>query len=392
MKANQLSDRKISTTKKPGYQCDGGGLYLQVSQYGSKNWVFRFKSPELLRDREMGLGNLDTWSLAEARERARECRQAVSLGVDPIEERRRKRDQVRATLAERVLFKDAVDDFLSLHNGEWKNDKHRKQWRSTLEAYAFQKLGSRPVGEIDAALINEALAPIWTTIPETARRTKNRIERVCQWVKDGKPLPQRGASKRIKHHAAIPVAELPAFMAELRKRDSIYARALEFCILTAARTSETLNATWDEIDLKAGVWTIPATRMKVDKEHTVPLSNRALAIFKGLPRVGEHVFTASPDGAPLGHSALLELLRGMDGNGYTVHGFRSAFRDWAGDKTHFPRDVIEFALAHKVKDKIEAAYRRSSALEKRRKLMETWASYCERPASSGKVVSLHDAA
>jgi integrase len=181
-------------------------------------------------------------------------------------------------------------------------------------------------------------------------------------------------------------------MAALRKRDSISARALEFCILTAARTGEAIGAKWNEIDIDAALWTIPAARMKGGREHTVPLSKRATAMLEGLPRVGEHVFTASPDGAPLGHSALLELLRGMAGNGYTVHGFRSAFRDWAGDQTHFPRDVIEFALAHKVKDKTEAAYRRSSALEKRRKLMDTWAAYCGRPTSSGNVVSLHGAA
>jgi integrase len=295
-------------------------------------------------------------------------------------------------VAERTLFAEAVDDFLTLHAREWKNEKHRKQWRNTLAAYAFPKLGSRPVGEIDAALINEALVPIWTAKAETASRVKNRIERICQWVKDGKPLPQRGASKRVKHHAAIPFAELPGFMAELRKRDSISARALEFCILTAARTSETIKGTWDEIDLKAGIWTVPAERMKAGRAHDVPLSKRAIAILKGLPRVGDYLFPGAADGAPLSNMAMLELLRGMAGNGYTVHGFRSAFRDWAGDQTHFPRDVIEFALAHKVKDKTEAAYRRSSALEKRRRLMDTWAAYCERPGSSGNVVSLHGAA
>jgi integrase len=386
VKTGKLTDRQVKHVKKVGYLGDGGGLWLQVSAYGSKNWVFRFKSPELLRDREMGLGNLDTWGLTEARDRARECRQAVARGIDPIEERRRKRDQVRATVAERVLFKDAVDDYLALHEGEWRNAKHKKQWRSTLEAHAFPKLGSRSIHEIDAALINEALASIWKTIPETASRTKNRIEKVCQWVRDGKPLPQKGAAKRVKHHAAMPFAELPAFMVELRKRDGISARALEFTILTAARTGETIGAAWDEIDLKAALWTIPAARMKNGKEHTVPLSSRVVEILEGLERVGDYVFTAN--GAPLGNTTMMDLLRNGLRPGVTVHGFRSSFRDWAGDQTNFPRDVAEAALAHTLPNATERAYRRGSALEKRRALMEAWGAYCERPERFGNVVAI----
>jgi Arm DNA-binding domain len=240
-----------------GFICKSANTALRIGSFASSR-------PSSYATGKMGLGNLDTWSLAEARDRARQCRQSVSLGIDPIEERRRQRDQVRASVAERMLFKDAVDDFLSLHNDGWRNDKHRKQWRSTLETYAFLKLGSRPVGEIDAALINEALLPIWTTKAVTAGRVKKRIERVCRWVKDGKPLPQRGAGKRVKHHAAIPVAQLPTFMAELRKRDGISGWALEFCILTAARTGEVIGAKRAEIDLDAALWTILGARIRAE--------------------------------------------------------------------------------------------------------------------------------
>jgi len=203
-------------------------------------------------------------------------------------------------------------------------------------------------------------------------------------------LPKQAAAKRIKHHAALPFDELPAFMAELRRRNSISARALEFTVLTAARTAETIGARWDEIDLEGGLWTVPARRMKASKEHTVPLSKRALQILEGLPRDGEYLFPGASAGAPLSNMAMLELLRGMNGDGLTVHGFRSTFRDWAGDRTSYPREVIEHALAHKLKDKVEASYRRSDALEKRRRLMDAWAGYCTaRPQAKGeKVVSI----
>src|SRR5262249_10127748 len=318
------------------------------------------------RAREMGLGSPNTFTLKEARERARRCRQLVADGIDPIEERKRRRDEANAQTSGQTLFKDAVKRFLEVHETTWKNAKHGQQWANTLRDYA-RTLRDRPISAIDGAQITEALSPIWTKKPETARRTKQRTERVCQWVKDGMPLPLKAASKRVRHHPALPFAELPAFIAELRKRDSVSARALEFTILTAARTSETIGAKWSEIDLDEGVWTIPADRMKAGKEHEVPLSKRAIEILNKLPRQrGGDVFTGATPASPLSNVAMLELLRGMNGNGLTVHGFRSTFRDWAGDRTNFARDVIEHALAHKIKDKAEAAYRRSAALEKRR--------------------------
>jgi len=389
MKSDQLTARKVATAKKPGYYGDGGNLYLQVSKYGSRNWVFRFTLNGKTRD--MGLGSLRTFSLKEARERARQCRQLVAQDIDPIEARLQKRDDARSEKAARITFKEAAERYIAVHQRTWKNAKHKAQWPSSLQSYAYPTLGPRPIAAIDGALITEALSPIWATKSETARRVKQRIEKVCQWVKDGTPLPLNRAGKRVRHHAALSFAELPAFMAELRGRDNISARALEFCILTAARTSEVLGAKWNEID--GDVWTIPAERMKAGKEHEVPLSKRAAAILKALPRErGGYVFPGARAKAPLSNMAMLELLRGMNGNGLTVHGFRSTFRDWAGDRTPFAREVIEHALAHGIKDKAEASYRRSSALEKRRKLMDAWASYCQSPAAEGKVVALYGAA
>jgi integrase len=325
----------------------------------------------------MGLGALHTVSLAEARERARQARQILLDGEDPLEIARKKRDEARTETAERILFRDAANRFLDLHETLWKNGKHREQWKSTLGSYAYPILGSRPISAIDGALITEALAPIWTKKPETARRVKQRIGRVIQWVRDGRPLPSKGASKRVKHHPALAFSDLPTFMSALRSRHSISARALEFTILTAARTNEVIGARWPEFDLDAGVWTVPAERMKGGKEHQVPLSKRAIAILEELPRErGGYVFPGAKAKGPLSNMAMLELLRGMDGNRSTVHGFRSTFRDWAGDRTNFAREVIEHALAHHIKDKAEASYRRSAALEKRRQLMEAWARFC----------------
>jgi hypothetical protein len=258
--ANKLSAVKVARLKTPGVYCDGLGLWLQVSQFGTKAWIFRYTRHG--RRRHMGLGALHTVSLAEARERARQARQILLDGEDPLEIARKRRDEARTERAERILFKDATSRFLDLHETLWKNGKHRGQWKSTLATYAYPTLGNRPISAIDGALITEALAPIWTRKPETARRVKQRIERVIQWVRDGRPLPSKGANKRVRHHPALPFAELPSFMAELRDRDSISARALEFAILTAARTSEVIGAKWSEIDLDTGVWTVPAERMK----------------------------------------------------------------------------------------------------------------------------------
>ena len=258
--ANKLSAVKVRKLKTPGRYCDGLGLWLQVSPTGTKAWLFRYT--RYGRERQMGLGALHTVSLAEARERARLARRILLDGDDPIEIKRKKRDDARSDVAGQMLFKDAAQRFLDLHENEWKNGKHRQQWQNTLKAYAYPTIGSRPVSAIDGAVITETLSSIWRKKPETARRVKQRIERVTQWVKDGMPLPRHGVSKRVRHHPALSFTELPAFIAELSDRKSISARALEFAILTATRTSEALGAKWSEIDLKAAVWTIPAERMK----------------------------------------------------------------------------------------------------------------------------------
>ena len=274
----------------------------------------------------MGLGPFRQVPLAKARTRAEEARDLIYAGTDPIEARRARHDEARSQSTERMLFKDAARRFLDLHRDTWKNAKHKQQWENTLRDYAYPKLGTRPISVIDGAVITEALSPIWTKKPETARRVKQRIERVLQWVKDGQRLPMQGPSKRIRHHAALPFSELPAFMAELREREGISARALEFTILTVARTSEALGAKWSEIDLKAGVWTVPAERMKAGKEHQVPLSKRALELLDELPRErGGYVFPGAGAKSALSNMAMLELLRGMRGGG-TVHGFRSSLQ------------------------------------------------------------------
>lgn len=388
---NKLSARTVATKDAPGLYGDGGNLYLQVADIGgkglTKSWVFRFMLDG--RARKMGLGSVETYSLSEARERARLARQQVADGIDPIEARLTARDESRKDAAERITFRDAAEKYLAAHEIGWRNAKHRQQWRNTLAAYAYPTLATRPVKAIDAPLVNAAVAAIWAKTPETARRVRQRIETVCQWVREGMALPA-GHAKSRKHHAAMPWQDIPAFMADLRGRDSISARALEFTILCASRTGETIGAQWSEMDLDARTWTIPASRMKAHRQHTVPLSDRAVAILRILPQeVGSvWVFPGAKARRPLSNMAMLECLRDLR-EGLTVHGFRSAFKDWASEATHTPNIVSEMALAHTVSDKVEAAYRRGELIEKRRLLMAEWARYCERsPGERGNVTEL----
>jgi integrase len=370
---------------REGMHADGGGLYLQVTSKDARSWIFRYAIDG--RERYMGLGSCNDFSLAEARERARSARQLLADGFDPIETRLSDRDKRRADEAARITFKEAAEKFITVHEANWKNPKHRLQWRNSLKDYAYGTLGNRPVSAVDGALISQALASIWTTKAETARRVKQRIERVVQWVKDGMPLPAPGKAKRVKHHKAMPYTELPEFMAELRDRNSLSAKALEFTVLTVARTNETIGARWDEIDLPGKVWTIPAARMKAGKEHRVPLSERAIQILKGLPHKA-HGYVFSNHKKPLSNMAMLEMVRGMLGKGATVHGFRSTFTDWAHERTSYPKVVVDMALAHAIGDKVEAAYRRGDLFDKRKRLMADWARYCEQQASNGRVVAL----
>jgi integrase len=383
----KLTVLEVANQKRPGRYSDGGGLYLNVSATGSKSWLFRYKRDG--KGHWMGLGSIETYSLQEARERARWARQLVGGQRDPIAEKRTAQAALRVTELRSMTFRQAALDFLATDRVEqFKNAKHRQQWHSTL-AQVFPVIGDLPLQSIDSALVLRAVLPIWKKTPETGSRIRGRIERVFAWAKahkffDGENPARRDVLRdalpvkpKAKHHPALPYAELPDFMAALRAKESVSARALEFTILTAVRTNETIGARWDEIDLDGAVWTIPAARMKAKRDHRVPLSARAVEILRAAtsPSCGGHVFI-NGNGKPLSNMAMLELLRGMAGNGYTVHGFRSTFSDWARDHTNTPRDVVELALAHTIKDKSEAAYRRGDALEKRRALMTEWEGAC----------------
>jgi integrase len=384
-----LTALKVSHLKAPGRYSDGGGLYLNVSPTGSKSWLFRYKRDG--KGHWMGLGSIETYSLQEARERARWARQLVGGQRDPIAEKRTAQAALRVTELRSMTFRQAALDFLATDRvAQFKNDKHRKQWHSTL-AQVFPAIGDLPLQSIDSALVLRAVLPIWKKTPETGSRIRGRVERVFAWAKAHKLFAgENPASREVlqdalptkpkaKHHAALPYAELPAFMAALVAKDSVSARALEFTILTAVRTNETIGARWEEFDLDKAVWTIPAARTKAKRDHRVPLCERAEVLLRNLATANQRdgfVFL-NGSGKPLSSMAMLELLRGMVGNSFTVHGFRSTFSDWARDTTSYPRDVIELALAHIIKDKSEAAYRRGDALDKRRQLMEEWEGACE---------------
>jgi integrase len=371
----------------------------------AKSWLFRFRLNG--RSRYMGLGPLRTVSLAQARERAKAARNLIYEGKDPIDERRAKRAEALAESAKRVTFQEAAERYIAAHGSSWKNPKHLSQWKATLQTYAYPLIGKLPVDAIELPHVLKVLEPIWGTKTETASRLRGRIERILAWstvrkYRSGEnparwvgnlkeTLPAKTKVAKTRHHPALPYGEIPAFMEELRANGSISARALEFTILTAARTSEVIGAKWPEIDRQRAVWVVPAERMKSGKEHEIPLSRRLLDILDQLPREeGDFVFPGATARAPLSNMAMLELLRGIRGKGTTVHGFRSTFRDWAGDRTAYPREVIEHALAHRIKDKAEASYRRTAALEKRRRLMEEWARYCLSPSGrAAEVVPLH---
>jgi integrase len=415
----KMSAFKVEKIKTLGFHRDAGdgaarGLYLQVAKMTAggltKSWVYRFVSPLTGKPRWMGLGPADAIGLAKARELARAARETQKLGGDPIEARREQRMAAKIEAAKRINFGKCAEDYIATHKSGWKNEKHVAQWRATFEGKdaATAKINNLPVAAIDTALVLSVLRPIWKTKPETASRIRGRIERVLAWAtvsqyRQGENparwrghlaemLPAKTKIYKVKHHKALPYAEIPAFMQSLRERDSVSARALEFTILSATRTNESIGARWSEIDLNEKTWTVPGERMKSKRPHRVPLSDRALAILKAMPREGNFVFPGGKANKPLSNMAMLELARGMIGNGYTVHGFRSSFRDWCKEQTNFPREIAELALAHVVADKSEAAYSRGDALDKRRQLMAAWARYCaEKPKTAENVTPMHGA-
>ena len=385
-----------------GMHSDGGGLWLQVTKSGARSWIFRFTLAG--HAREMGLGPLHTVSLAEAREGALMCRKQLREGQDPIEVRKAKRMAEKIEAARRVpSFRECAEAYIAAHAAEWTNAKHVGQWAVTLATYAYPIFGDLPVSAVDTGLVMRVLEPHWATKRESMSRVRGRIESVLAWAtvrgyREGdNPARWRGhlanllarPAKKVQgeHHNALPYAALPAFMAELRAKDGMPARALEFLILTAARRDEVRLAQWAEIDLAGRVWTVPGERMKIGREHRVPLSEPATTLLQALPRRGPYLFPGR--GSALAQNTMLHLLKvqlGRAGDA-TVHGFRSCFIDWATEQTNFPSEVREMALAHAVGDKVEAAYRRGDLFEKRRQLAEAWAHYCEgeEPAESNVV-------
>jgi integrase len=394
---------------KPGMHPDGNGLYLQVKNRDAASWVLRYMLCG--KARYMGLGPLALFGLSEARAKALDARRLRHDGADPIEAKRQARVRLRLEAARAITFKDAAERYIKAHKAAWKNGKHSNQWPNTLATYVEPVMGALPVGGIDTALVLKVLEPIWTAKNETAKRVRGRIEAILDWAKvhgyrEGenparwrghldKLLPSPKRVRRVKHHEAMPYAEIGEFMARLRGREAISARALDFTILTAVRTEQTIGARWLEIDPANKIWIVPAERMKgtreTAREHRVPLSSAALEVLErmrklvgGKPEGEWYVFPGTPKGKttpdprrPLSNMAMLNLLQERMGHeNMTVHGFRSTFKDWATERTNFANEVSEMSLAHTVEDKVEGAYRRGDLFEKRRRLMEAWAAYC----------------
>ena len=354
----------------------------------------------------MGLGPLEAVPLADARERARAARQELKGGRDPLEARKEARAAATLTAAQATTFRECAESYIEAHKAGWRNEKHVAQWTATLETYAHPTIGKLSVQAIDLGLVMKILQPIWEKKPETASRVRGRIEAVLDWAaargfrtgdnparwrgRLDKLLPARGKVRKVKHHAALPFDELGAFTADLRRQPGIAAKALEFLILTATRTSEVTGAKPKEIDRKAAVWIIPEGRIKAGREHRVPLSPRALEILEEVePLSHGYVFPGGKRGRPLSENALLALLKRMGRSDLTAHGFRSTFRDWASERTNYPHEVAEMALAHAIPSGVERAYRRGDLFTKRTRMMVDWAKFCARPRPVGDVVSIN---
>ena len=406
-KLKALSLERLS--KKVGLHGDGGGLYLRVSSATARSWVFRYMIDG--KAREMGLGPYPALSLADAREAAKEARRQKSLGNDPIAGREAQRAQQRAEDARSVTFRHCAEKYIASRVPSWRNAKHGAQWSATLEAYAMPIIGDVSVQSVDVAMVHRILEPIWSVKPETAGRVRGRIEAILDWAttrgyrQGDNParwkghlenlFPHRSKVQRVEHHAALPYTGIGSFMSVLRREEGLGALALQFAILTAARTGEVIGAKWSEIDLTNEVWTIPAERMKAGREHRVPLAPHAVAILRKRHDAkggSEFVFPGPQRSKPLSNMAMLQTLRRMGRNDLTVHGFRSTFRDWAAERTSYPGEVAEAALAHIVGDKVEAAYRRGDLFDKRRKLMNSWATFCNTVTDVSKVVALRNVA
>ena len=396
MGTGKLTAIQCTKAKTRGMLNDGLGLYLQIGE--GKSWILRYKRNG--RTRYLGLGPFHTIGLAQARKRAAEARQLLIGGKDPIDAKRAS----RAAQAAAMTFAQAAEAYMEAHRAGWRSAKHASQWRSTLATFVYPALGSMQVNAIGVSDVLTVLQPIWQTKPVTAGRVRNRIELVLDSAKArglrsgenpaawrghlDKLLPRQSKVRSIKHLAALPYHEVGSFLLELRQKSGPPSRALEFAILTATRSNETLGARWDEIDLDQKVWTIPPSRMKSGREHRVPMSDSAMAVIAQMATIRMSDFIFPGRRGPLNHGIFSQKLKDM-GHAVTGHGFRSAFRDWAGNETSFARELCEMALAHATGDATEQAYRRSDALDKRRALMDAWARHCER--QGGNVVSLRSA-
>lgn len=402
--ANRLTDTAIRGKLPDGMHADGAGLYLQVKN-GGRSWVFRYKFDKT--PRMMGLGAQSGIKLATARTLAEEARALIKRGVDPIADREARKEAARIEAAKVVTFKQASERLIKSKAAGWKNKKHAAQWTATLETYAYPVFGSLPVQEVDTGLVMKALEPIWQSKTETATRVRQRIESVLDWAKAhgyrsgenaarwkghlDKLLAQPSKVRKVKHHKAMPYEDVPAFFDQLKTKTTMSAKALHWTILGAARTSETLFADYSEIDFDEKIWTIPAARMKSDRPHRVPLTKQMLAL---LDRNGSGlIFPSDETGEVMSENTMLKYLRETFGyDKLTVHGFRSSFKDWAVETTNVANIVSEAALAHVIPDKTEKAYRRGDLFNRRRRLMEMWATYCHSGATQGgKVVKLREA-
>jgi len=405
-KAMELGALQVGKLADPGLHFVGGvaGLALQVTPSGARSWTLRAVIGGKRRDMGLGAYSPSGMTLAKAREAATAARELIRQGIDPIQRQQAAQSALRASMAEALTFKECAESYIKAHAAGWKNVKHQQQWRNTLAQHAYPVLGDLLVRDVKLPQVMAVLEPIWTTTNETAVRVRGRIELVLDWarargLRDGEnPARWRGHLDKLlakpskvnnrEHHSALPVGDVGAFMTRLRDADGMGARALEFVILTAGRSGEVRGATWAEIDLGAKVWTVPSSRMKAGKEHRVPLSDVALALLHALPKIAGSAFVfAAPRGGELSDMTLTAVLRRMEVPA-VPHGFRSTFRDWAAERTNYPRDVAEMALAHAIGDKVEAAYRRGDLFEKRALMMSDWAAFLARPEAKGQVVEL----
>jgi integrase len=406
-KALELAAVQVRRLGKPGLHAVGGvsGLHLHVKETGARSWILRVKVGD--RRPDIGLGGFPDVTLEQARNRAREVREQIRRGIDPIAARRAVANALRAAQAKALNFDQAAQACHATKIGEFRNAKHKDDWISSLNRYASPVIGSLPVADIELPHLVRVLEPIWTTKTETATRVRQRIESVLSWAKVSgyrtgenparwkgnleHALAKPARLQRVTHYPALPWPEVGAFMAKLRKREGIGARALEFAILTASRSGEVRGATWDEIDLRAKLWTIPAERMKAGKPHRVPLSEPAIRLLKGLPRLegSPYVFPSSR-GKQLSDMSINSVTRRMD-VGVVPHGFRSTFKDWCRSATSYADEVSELALAHVSTDATRAAYARDELLPKRERLMREWAKFCETVSGKSSVVPIRRA-